>query len=68
MSHSTRSNLTIAVVVASALVGGVSLSAGYIVGSLVHPKQVSFDERWPSRPIAQLDPNLTKDFIQRFPG
>lgn len=53
---------------AATIVGAVSLSAGYITGSLLHPPQVTFNDRWPERPIAQLDPDATKAMIQRYRG
>jgi hypothetical protein len=68
MSYPDRSNLTVALVLASAVVACVSLSAGYFVGSLLHPGQIAFADRWPTRPIAQLDPDLTRNLAERYRG
>lgn len=68
MNNSDRPNLAAAGLFAAAVVACITLSAGYVVGSLVHPAQITFNERWPAQPIAQLDPAATKDLVERYRG
>ncbi|MGZ3411483.1 MAG: hypothetical protein ACXWJW_11020 [Xanthobacteraceae bacterium] len=68
MYDSDRPNLAAAGIFAAAVVACVTLTAGYMAGTLVHTTQITFNDRWPAQPIAQLGPAATKDIVERYRG
>ncbi len=53
-------------VFAAALVGTVSLTAGVVVGSLIHPGEVTFEDRWPQPNLAVSNSEMSRTVIDRY--